>query len=251
MFQRLFFTKSANTPEDNWTLVFEADRSKLYKTQTDDLDQEMFLNWSKNRPVDPVRIAQIQEFFSCNNIRIIPGVISIWQHHNKFHVYDGIHRLQAAFNSSMNMTLLIHVLMSTKEQEVIDDFVNLNKSINVPVIYLEETNWMKRNVCQSVADEMCRRYSAFVSPSRNPYRYNFNRDNLVDFLSTLEIDYTMSGVDKILLNEFVGLNLRAMDYVNSNKIKHPNKCDYHKFWLFYLDQHLIKHCLEKACRQFS
>lgn len=243
MFQRFFSSTTPITTEygddEKWELVLETHQKRVYKVSTKDMNNEDFVNWSKNRPPDPIRIAQIRDYFMNKNTELIQGVICVWKHGGQYHVYDGIHRLHAALQLDHEMTALIQVFSTDKEQDVIDDFTNINKSINVPVIYLEETNWMKR------------KRVSFVSPSRNPYRYNFNRDNLVDFLSTLEIDFSMQGVDKILLNEFEGLNLRAMDYVASNKIKHPSKCNYHKFWLFYLEKGLIKHCLENACKRFQ
>lgn len=207
----------------------------------------LFKNWEKNRPPDDIRIVQIAEYFSSTNIGIVPGVIYAWQQpgENTLFIYDGIHRIMAAQKTGKELVCLIQIMMTSNEQDVIDDFLNINKSISVPSIYLEETNVLKKLVCQNVADEMCRKYPTFVSPSRKPYVYNFNRDNLVEFISTLQIDFTKQGIDKRILNELIGMNYIAKDYVMRNKITHPRKCVFHNFYLFYLQKSVIKDRLEQ------
>jgi hypothetical protein len=176
----------------------------------------------------------------------VPGIIYAWEKNGRYIVYDGIHRLLAAFLYDNNMEALIQLRRTDKEQDIIDEFLNINKSISVPSIYLEETDVLKKLVCQNVANEMCKRFPTFVSPSRKPYTYNFNRDNLVEFISTLDVDFTKSGIDNQVINELMGLNYVAKDFVKRNNISCPKKCDFHKFYLWYLDKAVIKQRIENS-----
>lgn len=104
-----------------------------------------YVNWNKNRPVDKVRVHQIKEYLLNNEVDFAPGVISCWKkpHSSKFKIYDGIHRFFAIKelieeDSPRFCYVLIKVLKSTREQDVINDFINLNKSICIPSIYIDE-----------------------------------------------------------------------------------------------------------------
>lgn len=224
----------------------------IEKIDTSIINKESVVNWDKNRPPDDVRVAQITEYYKITNADIVPGIIYVWKSSStdkgKYIVYDGIHRLLAAFSYEKKMTVLLHITKTDQEKDIIDDFTNINKSVCVPVLYLEENNALKRNVCESVAKKMCDNYKSFVSPSRRPYIYNFNRDNLIEFVSTFVIDFTKPGIDDVIFNEFKGLNNVARQYVNRNKIDHPNKCKFHDFYLWYLDKSLIKTQIETIVR---
>lgn len=173
-------------------------------------------------------------------------MIYVWEQDRKYIVYDGIHRLLAATMVDRSMTVFMQIRKTEREQERIDDFLNINKGVSVPSIYLEETNALKKLVCQNVANGMCTRYPNFVSPSRKPYIYNFNRDNVVEFISTCDIDFTKTGIDTQILNELVGLNHVAKEFVQRNNNTHPKKCDFHNFYLWYLDKSFIKQQIESV-----
>lgn len=246
-------SKSSVQTQPAPVLIHQTNNFYLYKYVLNKNDNFEFVNWDKNRPPDEVRIKQIVEHIVSKNCLLIPGIIYTWKRpcetshaKEKLYVYDGIHRLLAGLETKREMTCLVGVLVSNDEQDIIDDFLNINKSISVPSIYLEETSVLKKMVCQYVADEMCRRYPAFVSPSRKPYVYNFNRDNLVEFISTLQVNFCKSGIDKQIVNELIGLNSVAKEYVSRNKIVHPRKCQFHNFYLFFYDKVLIKHRLEEV-----
>jgi hypothetical protein len=230
----------------NATIIHEYDNTCLLKTNVQNIDFTKIVNWSKNRPPDQIRIKQILEHYNNCNITLIPGIIYMWKNPEleTYSVYDGIHRLLAANEYKSDAILIFHILTSKNEQDIINDFLNINKSVSVPTIYLEETNVIKKLVCQNVADDLCRLYPTFVSPSRKPYVYNFNRDNLVEFISTLDIDFYKSGIDKYIINELKGINCEAKNYVFRHKIEYPKKCAYHDFYLFFLDKSVIKQKLE-------
>lgn len=237
--------KEDNKFDDRWTLIEKTSDTYLYKCKTTEINPDSFVNWNKNRPPDEIRILQIKEYFSENNVEIVPGVIYAWLNNEKLCIYDGIHRFLAALRVNKPLTFLLQIKISEKENDIINDFLNLNKSVNVPSIYMEEGNVMKRLVCQNVAKMMCDKYPSFVSPSRKPYIYNFNRDNLIEFISSFEIDFTKSNIDLLIFNELIGLNYVAQDFVKNKGINCPKKCDFNKFYLFYLDKNLIRKQIEK------
>ena len=235
-----------NNKTNTRTTLYENGNTKLYFLKLNQLSISDIANWTKNRPPDNVRIEQIRKYYQDNNVDLVPGIVSAWKKDNYYIVYDGIHRLLAAYQYSQDMSLVLQVNSTVREQDIIDDFLNINKSVSVPSIYLEETDTLKKLVCQNVANEMCRRYSRFVSPSRKPYVYNFNRDNLVEFVSSFNIDFTKQGVDSRIINEFVGLNKYAEDFIRRNNIKPSKKCDDYRFYLWYLEKDLIKKKIEMS-----
>lgn len=248
MLTRLFGTTNELKrflPTNPISKVFEDQYSGVYVFNIPDLDRNAFKNWDKNRPPDHVRVSRIMNYYATHNVSLIPGIIYVWPrpHEGSFLVYDGIHRLCAAFEYEGATRALIHFRYTDREQDIIDDFLHLNKSISVPVVYLENDNYTKKTLCERLAQELCSRYPDFVSSSRNHYKYNFNRDKMIDFFSSLDIDFTKASPE-VIMNELEGLNVRAREFVKRNTIKHPQKCVYNNFFLFFLDMTLIKSSLE-------
>lgn len=132
----------------------------------------------------------------------------------------------------------------------------IHKTDSFEVIYTKISdlknvkNWEKNRHADDVRvsqirDKMCKEFPNFVSPSRRPQRQNFNRDNLIELISSLDIDFSQKNIDVIVFQGLVGLNFYAKDYVTKHKISHPSKCDYYNFYLFYLNHEYIKTALEK------
>lgn len=216
-------------------------------------DIKQFINWNKNRKPDESRIAELKDFYIKNNTVVIPGIIYAWDN-DSLEIYDGIHRLLAAKdiydNYKKNFTILLSVLKTSNENDVILDFKALNKSCPVPILYTEESSLYKRRVCEDVVSELCKRYIQFVSPSRKPYQHNFNRDNTLDWLSEFDIDWTLKGLKDIIIQELNGLNFVAKDFVSRNHIQVPKKCDYHNFYLWYLEKNFIRKKIENAVKHY-
>src|SRR5574343_1223964 len=102
----------------------------MYFLKLNQLSISDIVNWSKNRPPDNVRIEQIRKYYQDNNVDLIPGIISAWKKDNEYIVYDGIHRLLAAYQYSQDMSLILQVNCTDREQDIIDDFLNINKSVS-------------------------------------------------------------------------------------------------------------------------
>jgi hypothetical protein len=215
-----------------------------------------FVNWNKNRPPDVTRIRELKEYYLHENISIVPGIIYAWYKtpSEPLEIYDGIHRLLAAkeLENECSFTFLLCTFTTDDESLIIKDFKAINKSCPVPTLYTDENNnLLKRVVCENVVSELCNKYPTFVSSSRKPYRYNFNRDCILEFLSELQIDWSVSGLSNIIIQELIGLNYIAKDFVHRNNITTPKKCDFHNFYLWYLEKSVIRDKLEKSLRNYT
>lgn len=226
--------------------IFKDSEITLEKTKFKDIDKNIYINWNKNRPPDENRVDELCKYYKENNVNIVPGVIYCWKNDDKYEIYDGIHRYLSCIKyNNPEMILLIHTNNTKKESYIKEEFLNLNKSICVPSIYLEENNYYKRIVSENVSKELCKKYPSFVSPARKPFQYNFNRDNLIEFISELQIDFSKYNIDKTILNILNSLNYESKEYVKRNSIKVPKKCEYSNFYLFFLDKSYIKSKIEE------
>lgn len=244
-----FFSRSAepsiwNDPESS---------DQLFLLRTTSLDPDRFQNWKRNRPPDPTRIQDIASYFELNQVRLVPGIVYVWERpgYPCTYVYDGIHRLMAAFQTPLDMQVLIYFKRTAKEQEIIDDFTALNKSISVPQVYLpspaveeDPAEEDKKDVCIAVVDALMTRYPAFVSPARKPAPQNFNRDQLTEYIASWKINFSQKDLVPQILEALAQLNQDAKAFVAENEINVPLKCKKHDFYLFFLSKALIQSVME-------
>ena len=222
-------------------VIFSNNDFDIVKYSVKDL-KEMYTikNWSKNRPPDNIRVIKIKQYYCDNDIVFIDGTISAWLKNGELHVYDGIHRLQAALACEHHIYAIVKILKLKGEKHVVEDFKRINSSVSIPYLYLEEKNELKINVCESVMKQMCESFSSCVSSSRNPWKCNFNRDNFIEnILSKLNIDFERPNIDKIIFQAILGINEKAKKYVLSNKIECFKKCHYNNFYIMYFTSETI------------
>jgi len=226
-------------------LVYEDDQFqiRLYSNR-DTVLKEQFSNWSRNRPADESRVSDIVEYYQLQHRQMVDGMIYVWNHENRYWIYDGIHRFEAVLQVSHEMCMMVCHVITKREEDIIQHFITLNKSIHVPTLYLDMTeNHYKKNVCESVAKNLCYDYPNFVSQSRNPNTYNFNRDQLIEFLSTLSIDFQKPNVIPHIMEHLKELN-RFSEKIHEKRRDLPNKCHRYQFYLFLLPKEHIKKYLE-------
>lgn len=230
------------------SLLYENDKEQLLFLKVKDLLKMYNCKiWRMNRPVDNLRVKEIAEYFSKNQVKTIPGQISGWVNEAKeLEIYDGWHRFSAVLQTSNDMFCFVKINTSQTE-DVINDFKNLNKSVNVPYLYLEDNAKVKKVVCQNIAKKLCELYPACISTSRYPRRQNFNRDNFIDMLGSLDIDFYNPNLQDILWQELKSLNFEGKEYVKKHDIKAHQKCYDTDFWLFYLGNDYIKSKLQSVC----
>lgn len=207
-------------------------------------------NWSKNRAVDLKRVKDIAKYYESNNIKIIPGTIHVWLKNDIYYIYDGLHRFESAKlltinNPNNEIQLLLSINYSTFEENIISEFANINKSIPIPIIYIDDDDKIKKHICQNLAETFCKNYPKFQSSARKPQTFNFNRDVLIDYFSTFDINFKNENIDIIIYDILINvLNEDAKNYIIKNKINHPKKCDNYNFFLFYLSKEYIKNKVE-------
>lgn len=236
---------------DNYKLIL-LDLNDIFKNNIQ--KKYKIINWIKNRPADKYRVNEIYEYYKINNIDLVPGIIYVWQNINKLHIYDGLHRFLAAKklikNNKINsLKVLLYINLSNNEQDIIDEFTKINKSIPIPSIYLENEVLLKKQICQNISEEFCKSYPDFISTSRKPHIYNFNRDLLIEWISSFDLDFNIKNLDKIIFKILIKLNDKAKDQIQNGNIIHPKKCDKYNFYLFYLEKNYIKKEVEHAINQ--
>lgn len=205
-------------------------------------------NWSRNREPDMNRVTDIAKYYEKNNIKLIPGTIHTWFKNDTYYIYDGLHRFESAKSLIINnqtinakdIQILLSINYSNFEENIINDFININKSIPIPIIYVNDDDKIKKHICQNLAELFCKQYPKFQSTTRKPHKCNFNRDMLIDYFSTFEIDFKKENIDIIIFDILINtLN----NYAKNCAIEHndyPKKCDKYNFFLFYLSKDYIK-----------
>lgn len=234
----MFFYNKECIYENDKFMIIKTTIKKLYK------NYGYITNWSKNRPVDPVRVEQIKLNFNSSTINnyIIDGMVSAWKKpdENILYIYDGIHRLSASLEYPEHI-LIMKIFTTSHESEIIDDFKKINLSVSIPFLYLEDDNELKISVCNNVMSMMCKKWRNNISPSRNPWKCNFNRDKFIDeILSKLHVDYTISNIDTVIFEKILEVNAYAKNFINTNNINVYKKCIINDFYIMYLDNaHII------------
>lgn len=235
-----------NTSESD--IIYNRKNIEIIKTNINTLVNFYKLtNWNKNRPVCETRVDNIVEYYNKKDIGIIPGVINVWYNNNNYYILDGLHRYTAGIKYGKNSTVILHINYNKNENDIIDEFININKSIAIPSIYLEDDN-IKKNVCESLVNKISINYPQFISSSRKPFNYNFNRDLLIEFFSNFDIDFTIQNLENKIFDILMTLNDKAKYNVITGKISHPKKCLKYNFYLFFLEKNYIKKEVENTLK---
>ncbi len=232
-------------------IISEDVNYKLIKLKYQDLTNYKIRNWKNNRPSDKFRVDEIYNYLNNYNIKLLPGIIYCWYSNKYLFIYDGIHRYDALKKlNNPNIELLLYINLTENEKLIINDFININKSIPLPDIYTEDESKNKIDICEKIASELCKKYPKFVSTRKNPHTYNFNRDQIIDYISTFNIDFNINNLDYILFQMFIKLNDKAKNDILEKNIICPKKCEQYDFYLFYLKKDFIKSEIENKLQKF-
>jgi hypothetical protein len=231
----------------NTNVLKQTNKYKLVFTSYKELkDNYNIQNWRKNRSADQYRVNEIYNNYLETNIDLLPGILYLWKSNNIYWIYDGLHRYEALKKlDNDNVNILIYINLTTDENSIISEFININKSVPLPHLYIEEYNANKIFICQNVAETLCKNYPNFVSTSRRPRNNNFNRDSLIEFISTFDINFTIDGLHNIIYNLLMELNKKAKE----KHIKVPTKCIKYDFYLFYIPNDDIKEYIEQKVNE--
>lgn len=213
------------------------------------VDAVTFVNYSRNREIDTSRKEALYDYYIMDNVQNVPNIIHAWEHDGIVEIFDGIHRFSAAMERTrtpMNMRLDIY---RTDDAELIwKEFVNINKSIPVPIAYYD-VDTIKKQVCIDIPQRLAEEYEKFMSSSRSCHKPNFNRDAFSDFLFTLNIDFNKPNICSYIYDKLMDLNIEARNKVLIENIKTPQKCNKYNFYLFYVDYPRMREFIEYMCTQ--
>lgn len=142
--------------------------------------------WSRQRPADETRVAEILSWITRESY--VQGVLSMaWHPTEGLIVYDGQHRWRALLQVTVPVEVLVEILWDTDEQEIIRSFQAVNRSVPVPELYVDAplaADTLRGDV-EAYIKTLVSRYPSHVSVSARPNRPNFNRDKLSDTLYDL------------------------------------------------------------------
>ena len=196
--------------------------------------------WSRNREADSLRVQEIANHV-CEG-EFVPPVLHVADLKEEGLVcYDGNHRRAAFMQVSLptGFKVVLDVLCNATQRSTFECFENLNKCVQVPAIYVDdsdESHSVKEDIL-CVVQRFEKEYKPFLSTSNRPNAPNFNRDNFVDELynfwkhhhgtfSVAEIELGLRDLNSLYTNKKIDPHTSKM---KSSVLK---KCQQYKFWLF-------------------
>jgi len=209
----------------------------------------MCKRWMYNRESDSARVKEMIEFYK--NGGYIPTLIHLADVHGCGIVcYDGNHRREV-FEECMSSDdiCMIDVMFDVTHQEVHEAFTNVNKSVQLPAMYIEEPSDIKTQIIDLVRSYE-KKYKEFVSPSARCHVPNFNRDTFTDNIYDIYKAYngrlTVADISNLLekLNMFYANGIMCRPH-SSYKESVITKCRSYNLWLF-LERTIFKEHIEQV-----
>lgn len=205
--------------------------------------------WSRNRDCDMTRVLEMLTFHKMGGY--IPRMIHLAELPKEGLVcYDGNHRREVfTLCNDEEIICIVDVLFNTNQKEVYDAFDNINKSVQVPAIYLEDTTYtvsIKEDILALVKEYEIK-YKPFLSTSSRCHAPNFNRDMFTDMIHGL-YTFFQGTLSICQLKEI--LEQLNIEYSKENNIFRPHscyrktiieKCKTNNFWLFLEKSIPIEH----------
>lgn len=192
----------------------------------------LWKKWSRNRDPDMERVNEILE-----SRAYIPKFIHLAELDGEGLVcYDGNHRRMVLEKLGGEETCIVDVMFGASTDDVYQAFVNINKGVEVPEIYIEDTDNIKEEITRLVKDYETK-YKSFVSTSSRCRAPHFNRDTFVENITkmykNLQGRKTIGEIGELLekLNHEYsrGHICKPHDTYKSPVI---DKCKKHGLWLF-------------------
>lgn len=148
--------------------------------------------WQHNRPADSDRVSEIIDCYK-NGI-YVPNIFHLAEVNQKLVCYDGNHRREALVLAQINPKVIIDIIYNCDKENIINEFRNLNKSVSVPEIFLDDSE-IKAEIYEFVR-LFCIKYNFYCKTSQNPQRPNFNRDGFCDEVYRIhkDLDLTIAQI---------------------------------------------------------
>ena len=232
--------------------VFEYGKHRVYCMDWDTI-KPLVKKWSCNRDPDMKRVFEIRNHLERGGH--VPFLLHLAELKDEGLIcYDGNHRREAFNMISRPLYVMIDVMFDASKKDVYEDFTMLNKSVQVPSLYLgEDANHdLTRRVREDIS-ALVRKYEtqwrSFCSSSARCHAPNFNRDVLME--NIFEIWREFDGM--VSVDEIEALLHKLNDEYKSGRICKPHssykpqvisKCASDGLWLF-LDKRIpIDHVKE-------
>lgn len=193
----------------------------------------LWKKWSKNREPDMERVEEI-----ISQGVYIPKFIHLAELEGEGLVcYDGNHRREVLRRLvDDNLMCIIDVMFNATHDDVYEAFMNINKGVEVPEIYLEDTNNIKNDVMELVKSYETK-YKTFISVSSKCRAPHFNRDvfteNITKIYQYLQGQKTIQQIGELL--EKLNQEYSRGHMCKPHGTYKPNvieKCKKHGLWLF-------------------
>jgi hypothetical protein len=195
--------------------------------------------WSRNRDPDMERVLEMVEHH--NKGGYIPRMIHLAVITDEGVVcYDGNHRKEV-FNTCNDEAVMcvVDIMFDASQNSVYKAFNNINKSVQLPAIYIEESNDendVKAQIVKLVR-EYETKYKPFLSTSARCHAPHFNRDMLTDNIYSIYKSFcnavSIEQIGKLLIRLNVEYAHGRMCRPHSlYKQSLLDKCKKHNIWLF-------------------
>ncbi len=192
--------------------------------------------WSKNRDPDLSRVNDMVEYYKKGGY--IPKIIHVAELHGEGLVcYDGNHRREMLHTlDDETLECIVDVMFNASHEDIFESFESINRAIDVPEIYLDDSLNIRDDVLELVKKYETK-YKPFVSKASKCRPPNFNRDvfteNITNIYKYLNGTKTVKEIEGFLetLNTEYAKNKICKAH---SKYKEPvtSKCDKYKMWLF-------------------
>lgn len=208
--------------------------------------------WSRNRDPDMTRVQDLLIHISNNGY--FPPVLHLAEVDGEGLVcYDGNHRREALNAISNPPKVIIDLMTRASQEDVYKAFEALNKSVQVPALYLDES--MNHNVKD---DLLCivrkyeSKYRQHVSSSARCHAPQFNRDHFLDNLyniwcqldgrmSVQELEHSLETLNKLYSQQ------RICKTHDKYREKVVQKCKESGLWLFIERDIPFDHIVTARC----
>lgn len=229
---------------NNYTSIYTDYCFEIIKTDINFIKHNFqIFPWSKTEPVNDNKKFELIDYYNNNNIKIIPGIITVWYINGVMHVIDGIHRISAGFHCNKNLNIIMKIYNDKiNEEQIINEFQSINKcSISK---YIDENDNYKLQICDTIIDKLCSNYKNFHTSADNPRKPNFNKKMVMNILSNLNIDFKQSNIVQKIYDALMCINTKARKQMIENNLDYSKKSSEENFFLFYLSNMTIKTDIE-------
>ena len=214
--------------------------------------QPICKKWSKNRHPDMNRVQEMYEYH--NNGGYIPKLIHLAELKDEGLIcYDGNHRREyLQMIGDDEVECVVDIIFNATNDDVIESFKAINKAVDVPEIYLEDSMNIKDDVLELVKKYETT-FKPFVSRSSKCRTPNFNRDVFTENITKI---YRFMNGSKTIKEIEELLNILNLEY-SKNKIckSHTkykesviDKCKKYNLWLF-LEREIPSEHVEKIAHK--